>query len=176
MVKSALYFIMGYLEFCSNCGNKNQFGAKDGNMRHYCLQCGTIHYENPKPTATLICAHENQLLLVKRAIEPGKGMWGLPGGFVERGETPEMGAERELLEETNLRGCIKKILGTCSHFNTVFGDILLIGMEVQVKEWSTLRPGDDAAEATLFPLEKLPTLAFPCHEKIVKRYIEQLKS
>jgi len=167
---------MGYLEFCSNCGKKNQFGAKDGNMRHHCSQCGAIHYENPKPTATLICTYEKQLLLVKRAAEPGKGMWGLPGGFIEKGETPEMGAERELIEETNLQGKVKSLLGTCSHFNTIFGDILLVGMEVQIEDWSALKAGDDAAEAVLFPLEKLPNLAFPCHEKIVNMYLEQLKS
>ena len=44
---------------------------------------------------------------MKRAAEPGKGMWGLPGGFIEKGETPEMGAERELIEETNLQGNVK---------------------------------------------------------------------
>ena len=166
---------MGYLEFCSNCGKKNQYGAKDGNTRYYCLECGAIHYENPKPTVALICIYEKQLLLVKRAVEPGKGMWGLPGGFIERGETPEMGAERELLEETNLQGNVNSLLGTCSHFNTFFGDILLVGMEVHIEDWSTLRAGDDAAEASLFPLEQFPALAFPCHRKIVNMYLEQLE-
>ena len=161
---------MGYLEFCSNCGEKNQFGEKDGNKRYFCSQCNTIHYENPKPTATLICMHQNQLLLVKRAVDPGKGMWGLPGGFIERGEAPEMGAQRELLEETNLQGGVSNFLGTCSHFNTVFGDILLMGMEVQVEDWCTLKAGDDAEEAILFPFDELPKLAFPCHEKIVNMY------
>jgi ADP-ribose pyrophosphatase YjhB (NUDIX family) len=51
-------------------------------------------------------------------------MWGLPGGFIEKGETPELGAERELIEETNLQGKVKSLLGTCSHFNTIIGDIL----------------------------------------------------
>ena len=93
---------MGYLEFCSNCGEKNKFGKKEGNKRFYCPRCNTIHYENPKPTATLICPKNDSILLVKRAADPGKGLWGLPGGFIERGETPETGATRELLEETNL--------------------------------------------------------------------------
>jgi 8-oxo-dGTP diphosphatase len=107
---------------------------------------------------------------VKRAVDPGKGMWGLPGGFIERGETPEMGAQRELLEETNLQGSVSNFLGTCSHFNTVFGDILLMGMEVQIEDWSSLKAGDDAEEAILFPFDELPKLAFPCHEKIVNMY------
>jgi len=161
---------MGYLEFCSNCGEKNKFGKKEGNNRFYCPYCHTIHYDNPKPTATLICPKNDSILLVKRATDPGKGLWGLPGGFIEKGETPEAGAERELLEETNLTGIVRQILGTCSHFNTIFGDILLIGMEVQISDWSQTRAGDDALEAILFPLEDLPSLAFSCHENIVNMY------
>ena len=161
---------MGYLEFCSNCGQKNKFGEKEGNKRFYCLRCHTIHYDNPKPTATLICPKNNSILLVKRAKDPGKGLWGLPGGFIERGETPEAGATRELLEETNLIGMVRQILGTCSHFNTIFGDILLIGMEVQISDWSQTRAGDDAQEAILFQLKDLPNLAFPCYENFVKMY------
>ena len=161
---------MGHLEFCSNCGKKNKLGEKDGKNRFYCPGCHTIHYENPKPTATLICPKNDNILLVKRATEPRKGLWCLPGGFIERGETPEAGAARELLEETNLKGTVKQILGICSHFNTIFGDILLVGMEIQIFDWSQIRAGDDAIEATLFPLEDLPDLAFPCHKNIVKMY------
>ncbi len=161
---------MAHLEFCSNCGEKNKFGKKDGNNRFYCSLCHAVHYENPKPTATLICPKNDSILLVKRAKEPGKGLWGLPGGFIERGETPEAGAERELLEETNLNGTVKQILGICSHFNTVFGDILLIGMEVQISDWLPIKAGDDAMETTLFPQEELPSLAFPCYENIVNMY------
>ena len=60
---------MGYLEFCSNCGSYNKFGTMDGNDRFYCLKCNIIHYENPKPTATIICTKGNDLLLAKRALE-----------------------------------------------------------------------------------------------------------
>ena len=161
---------MAHLEFCSNCGEKNKFGKKDGNNRFYCSHCHKIHYENPNPTATLVCPKNNSILLVKRAADPGKGLWGLPGGFIERGESLKAGAARELLEETNLKGAVKQILGTCSHFNTIFGDILLIGMEAQISDWSKTRAGDDALEATLFQLEELPSLAFPCHENIVNMF------
>ena len=53
---------------------------------------------------------------------------------------------------------------------TIFGDVLLIGMEVQVSDWSQIKAGDDAIEATLFPQEDLPNLAFPCYDKIVDMY------
>ena len=166
---------MGYLEFCSNCGEKNHYGYIDGNTRYHCTKCETIHYENPKPTATLICPWGNKILLVKRAVDPGKGLLGLPGGFIEKGESPGVAAERELKEETGLDGSAEKVLGVCSHFNTIFGDILLIGIEIKVKDWSTMVAGDDAEEAALFPLNNLPSLAFSCHEKIVNMYREKIK-
>ena len=81
-----------------------------------------------------------------------------------------MAAERELLEETNLKGKVKHMIGTRSHFNTIFGDILLIGMEMQISKWTQMVPGDDAAETVLYSLDKLPKLAFTCHENIVKMY------
>ena len=162
---------MTYLEFCSNCGLKNSFGEIDGNRRFHCRHCKTIHYENPKPTATLICPKGNKLLLVKRAVEPAKGQWGLPGGFIERNETPEEGAIRELMEETHLVGRPIKLLGHCSHQNTIFGDVLLLGILMEIKDWSNLTPDDDAERVDLFLLDNLPPLAFPCHEKIIELFL-----
>ena len=78
---------MSYLEYCSYCGNKNTRGWIEGNLRYYCKKCKTVHYQNPKPAATLVCPSNNKILLVKRAIEPAKGEWCLPGGFIELNET-----------------------------------------------------------------------------------------
>ena len=161
---------MAHLEYCSNCGEKNIFGMIEGQNRFHCESCKKIHYENPKPTATLICVKENKLLLVKRAVEPAKGQWGLPGGFIELGETPSEGAIRELKEETNLDGKPIRLVGHCSHHNTIFGDVLLLGIEMKIVNWSKMKAGDDAAEAQLFNLLDLPSLAFICHDKIVELY------
>ena len=161
---------MAHLEYCSNCGKKNIFGPMEGRNRFHCNFCKTIHYENPKPTATLVCTNENKILLVKRAIEPAKGEWGLPGGFIELGETPNDGAIRELKEETNLAGIPIRLLGHCSHPNSIFGDVLLLGIEMKVLNWSEMKAGDDAAEAKLFSLGDLPPLAFSCHKKIVEMF------
>ena len=151
---------MGYLEFCSNCGFKNQYGFKDGNTRYFCSKCKSIHYENPKPTATLICPRGDDILLVKRAFEPAIGEWSLPGGFMELNETLEQAAIRELKEETNLDGNVVKLLGNCSHFNSIFGDILLLGIEMQIDNWSNLKVGDDASEAAFYNFNNHPPLAF----------------
>ena len=110
---------MKKLIYCSKCGQKNNFGKIDGGKRYHCPECKTIHYQNPKPTATLILPKEDTILFVRRAFEPEKGSWSLPGGFLELGETLEEGAQRELKEETNLNGKVVKLLGTCSHYFVV---------------------------------------------------------
>ena len=163
---------MSYLEFCSNCGEKNVYGEKDGGIRYHCLSCKSIHYENPKPTSTLICEHENKLLLVKRAVEPGKGLWGLPGGFIELNETPDQAAMRELKEETNLNGNVICQLGYTCHFNTIHGDVLLLAFLMDISDYSEMLAGDDADDVELFPLEKLPPLAFNSHERILLMYFD----
>ena len=85
-----------------------------------------------------------------------------------------MAAVRELKEETQLFGNVVKLLGTCSHFNTMYGDILLIGMEMKIDNWSKLQPGDDVDATDFFSLTNTPKLAFPCYNKIIDMYrIEQ---
>ena len=164
---------MKKLTYCSQCGEKNSFSLIDGGQRYHCNFCNTIHYQNPKPTATLICPKDNKILLVKRAFDPGKGEWSLPGGFLEIGETLEEGAMRELKEETNLNGKVVKLLGNCSHFNSIFGDILLLGIEIKIDNWDGLKAGDDALDAELFDINNCPTLAFECHKKIFDMYLNK---
>ena len=118
---------------------------------------------------------KDTILFVRRAYEPEKGAWSLPGGFLELGETLEEGAKRELKEETNLNGEVVKLLGTCSHFNSVFGDILLIGIKMNIENWDDLKTGDDAYDATFFKIDECPELAFECHQKIFNMYIETIK-
>ena len=166
---------MEKLIYCSHCGKKNSFNEIDGNKRYHCIHCKSIHYQNPRPTATLIVPKNNKILFVRRAYEPAKGCWSLPGGFLEMGETLEEGALRELKEETNLKGEVSKLLGTCSHFNSIFGDVLLIGLEVKVEIWDKLKTGDDAYDATFFEINKCPKLAFECHRKIFNYYLQSIK-
>ena len=165
---------MKKLVYCSNCGEQNSFGFIDGNKRYHCKNCNSIHYQNPKPTATLICPKGDMILLVQRAFDPGKGEWGLPGGFLELEETLENGALRELKEETNLNGKFVKLWGNCSHFNSIFGDILLLGIEMKINNWSNLKAGDDALSAQLFKINNCPKLAFECHQKILDIYLKKI--
>ena len=93
------------MNFCSNCGNRVALKVPEGDFlpRHVCDHCGTIHYENPKIVAGCLPVWGERVLLCKRAIEPRHGLWTLPAGFLENGETLQSGALRETLEEADAR-------------------------------------------------------------------------
>jgi ADP-ribose pyrophosphatase YjhB (NUDIX family) len=93
------------MNFCSNCGARVvvRVPAGDSLPRHVCDACGAIHYQNPKIVVGCIPEWETRILLCRRAIEPRRGLWTVPAGFMENGETAGDGARRETLEEANAR-------------------------------------------------------------------------
>ena len=94
------------MAFCSACGSARiarRVPAGDNMPRFVCADCGTIHYQNPKIVVGCLPEFEERVLLCKRAIEPRRGLWTLPAGFLENGETIFAGALRETLEEANAR-------------------------------------------------------------------------
>jgi ADP-ribose pyrophosphatase YjhB (NUDIX family) len=94
------------MKFCSNCGSsalEQRIPDGDTLPRWVCGHCGTIHYQNPKIVVGCLPDWEGQVLLCRRAIDPRHGLWTLPAGFLENGETLPAGAERETVEEARAR-------------------------------------------------------------------------
>ncbi|WP_339514657.1 NUDIX hydrolase [Pseudomonas sp. RL_15y_Pfl2_60] len=93
------------MKFCSQCGNpvSHRIPEGDSRLRFVCELCSTIHYENPRIVAGCIPVWNQQILLCRRAIEPRRGFWTLPAGFMENGETIEQAAARETAEEACAR-------------------------------------------------------------------------
>jgi ADP-ribose pyrophosphatase YjhB (NUDIX family) len=94
------------VKFCSACGScRIELRIPEGDTlpRHVCADCGAIHYENPKVVVGCLPEWQDRILLCKRAIEPRRGLWTLPAGFLENGETLMRGALRETLEEADAR-------------------------------------------------------------------------
>jgi ADP-ribose pyrophosphatase YjhB (NUDIX family) len=89
------------MNFCSHCGQPVTVTVPDGDNRprHVCTACGRIHYQNPRIVAGCVPDHEGRILLCRRAIEPRRGYWTLPAGFMENGETTQEAARRESVEE-----------------------------------------------------------------------------
>lgn len=93
------------LNYCSRCGEPLSFGPLEAETRDRlaCDNCGFIAYVNPRVVvSTLPITADGDVVLIRRAIEPGYGEWAQPGGFLEIDETAQEGAARETLEETGL--------------------------------------------------------------------------
>ena len=162
-------------KFCYKCGSKAEIILVEGRKQAYCPECQTILYDNPiRSVAVCTRNNDNQILLVKRAVEPEKGKWCLPGGFVERGETTRETALRELKEETGLAATSPQLLGVETHLNGYFGDILLIGYSVVLENYKPVA-GDDAAKAHFFDLSSMPEIAFRAHRIFIEHYQKNIE-
>lgn len=105
------------MKFCSSCGSEHlafRVPTDDTLPRHVCEACGAIHYQNPKIIVGCLPTWDEHVLLCRRAIEPRLGLWTLPAGFLENGETLQAGAMRETLEEANARVAVGRLYALIS--------------------------------------------------------------
>jgi ADP-ribose pyrophosphatase YjhB (NUDIX family) len=156
--------------YCAICGGK-LIEADDGqSTRPYCAACHRFYYSNPVPAACCFLTNpDGELLMVQRAIEPRKGMWSLPGGFVELGETTEQAALRELQEETGLVGRGASLMGVSTRPSKMSGGVIVLGYRVD--EWEgELKADTDAADLGFFHRERRPPVAFEVHQELLKIY------
>jgi ADP-ribose pyrophosphatase YjhB (NUDIX family) len=142
------------LNFCSSCGSRVALRVPPGDTlpRHVCDGCGTIHYRNPLMVVGTIPQWEDRILLCKRAIEPRSGMWTLPAGFMELGETTAQAALRETLEEATARVELGEAYTLLSvpHVDQVhlFYRARLLDLD--------FAPGDESLEVALFRESDIP--------------------
>lgn len=125
----------------------------DNRERLVCGDCGYIVYDNPKIVAgSVVEADDGRILLCRRAIEPGRGRWTLPAGYLELGESPEMGALREALEEANAELELTGLLGIYSiiHLSQVQ---LIYRARFKRPEFSA---GPESLEVQLFTWDEIP--------------------
>ena len=127
-----------------------------------------VFYQNPLPAAgALVLDDDRRVLLVKRKFPPNQGMWCLPIGFAELGETIAEAALRELHEETGIVGRVTQLIDADSWGSDFYGDLLVVTFEVD-KLSGTETPGDDAEDVGYFRIDRLPPLAFPSNEKAIR--------
>lgn len=159
------------MNFCPNCGSpqlKNEIPIGDNRLRSVCGNCGTIHYQNPKIIAACLPMWEGKVLLCRRAIEPRRGFWNVPAGFMELGESVSEGAAREVWEEAeakveNLR--LHSVF-TFRKFHHVYVQFIadLVGGQFGV--------GEESLESRLFAEGEIPwgELAFASSEFALRRF------
>jgi len=142
------------MKFCSLCGSPVEFRIPpdDNRARHVCPSCGEVHYQNPKMIVGAIPEWQGSILLCRRAIEPRQGLWTLPAGFMENGETIAEAAARETLEEANALVTIGELytLYNVPHINQVH---MLFRAALQNPDFS---PGAESLEVRLFTEQNIP--------------------
>jgi ADP-ribose pyrophosphatase YjhB (NUDIX family) len=149
---------MGELDGWSYCPRCRSELRGDGG-RLECPECGFVVYASSKPTAGALCVDRGRVLLTRRAFEPFKGHWDIPGGFLEEGEDPREGLKRELREETGLEVEPERFLGIW--LDRYGGDSTA---EATLNLYWTARvvageprPADDVSELGWFAADELPT-------------------
>jgi ADP-ribose pyrophosphatase YjhB (NUDIX family) len=160
------------MNFCSACGQPVTLKIPDGDHlpRHVCTACGTIHYQNPRIIAGCVIDVDGKLLLCKRAIEPRRGYWTIPAGFMENGESVQAAAAREAMEEALASVKIGSLLAIVN---------VLRAHQVHIMFRARLeRPdfgiGPESLETQLYDESEIPwpEIAFLSVEFALRRYLE----
>lgn len=137
-------------------------------------------YKYPHPSVTTDCVifgfdgNQLQVLLIERGIEPYKGRWAFPGGFLNMEESAEEGALRELKEETGLTGAYIEQFHTFTDPNREPRERVITIAYYALVRIQEVKGGDDAAKAQWFALDEVPQLAFD-HDLILRRALKRLR-
>lgn len=141
----------------------------DDRERKICSRCGFVDYENPRIVVGVVATWEGRVLLCRRAIEPRKGHWTLPAGYMELGESTEQGAEREAWEEARARLRIDRLLAVYSLPH--IGQVQMIYRAALLGD--DVAPGPESEEVGLFDFNGLPEeLAFPSVTWALGHYLQ----
>lgn len=161
------------IRFCTACGHPVEWVESSGRPRPVCPQCGTIYYFSPLvAVAAIVPGPDGRVLLVRRAENPGRGRWCLPGGYVEADELLTDALQRELAEETGLAITPDRILDVWSFFHEGKQLSGVVIVYVSLPSADDLRPGDDCLEARWVPWDQVDRmdLAFEAHREALYRF------
>lgn len=159
-----------FSRYCMHCGQRLTSAIPEGDnkRRMVCIDCGFVHYLNPRPVAGAIPVRDdNSILLVRRNIEPRSGFWVFPGGYMDLGETAEEAAIRETREEARLEVADLELVGVFTRTGP--------GIVVIVYEGRALGEGEaghETSEVRWFGPTEIPweQLAFDSTEWALRRW------
>ncbi|WP_414499841.1 NUDIX hydrolase [Zymobacter sp. IVIA_12111.31 C1] len=159
------------MNFCSQCGHPVHQAIPDGDdrLRDVCSFCGTIHYSNPVIVAGTLPVQGSRVLLCQRAIEPGYGLWTLPAGFMENGETTVEAALRETREEAGaqVQNAMLYTVLDIPRFNNVY---MIFRSELE----GDFSAGIESLDVALFDEKDIPwdQIAFETVRRTLKLFFE----
>lgn len=160
------------MNFCAECGGPVSLRTPPGDHlpRYVCEKCGTIHYQNPRLVVGCVPELDGRILICRRAIEPRRGYWTVPAGFMENGETLQQAAARESHEETLATVEIGSLLAVV-HVLPAHQVHVFFRARLEADEFG---PGPESLEVELVDPADIPwdDIAFPSTEFALRRYLE----
>jgi 8-oxo-dGTP diphosphatase len=151
--------------FCHECGTPLEARHQEDRERPTCPNCGFIHYLDPKVAVAVVLGDDSGVLLGKRRIDPGAGLWSFPAGYVNRGEVLEEAAVREVLEELGLAVRLTGLVGVYSEPGEA---VVLVVYSGEIDGGEPRPDGREVSDVGRFPLEALPDgLAFPHDRRVL---------
>jgi len=161
------------MNYCPQCATplveKELFDA----VRPACPACDFVHFLDPKVVTVVVIEHAGKILLGKRNIDPGKGLWSFPGGYVNRSERVEDAAMREIKEETNLDVQLDGLVGLYSA-NGSPHILAVYRAQVSAADLATItRQPEEVSELAFFSPQATPELAFQFESQILLDWSKQ---
>jgi 8-oxo-dGTP diphosphatase len=154
------------INFCPRCGAPVIQAQRDGRIRPVCPSCGWIYFADPKVAVAILIRKDDQILLVRRANDPKRGLWTLPAGFVDAGEDPVEAAAREALEETGLQVQIGALLDVMYGQEHPGGAHIILFYQGEIIS-GDMHAQDDVDRAAFYNLNQLPPLAFSTTQRLL---------
>lgn len=159
------------VNYCQVCGHAMANRIVHDKPRRACPECGHVHFDDPKVAAVVLVQHKNRVLLVRRAMNPARGRWALPGGFVDFGEDPYQAAAREVFEETGLSIATITLVGILCD-----GGPIVITFTAQSEDGAA-RPLDDVDAVLWYGADDpLPDLAFESTRLMLSQWSERQRA
>ncbi len=163
------------IKFCTACGSPTRpvIPPDDDHVRAVCTRCGRVHYNNPKVVVGCIPEWRGKILLCRRDIEPRKGKWTLPAGYLEAGESVQDGAVRETREETRAE---VRIISPYRLFNIVFVDQIYLMFRARMTS-DRFGPTSESADVRLMDESDIPWdhIAFAVIRQTLEHYFKDRK-
>lgn len=161
------------VRYCQYCGKPVTYQMIENRTRAVCDVCGSIYYEHRKVSVGVRVAVDGKLLLVQRAIEPWKGCWHLPSGYMEVDEEPEQTAEREVKEETGYTIKVGTLVNVITYDDDPRGNGIVLFYDAQLIDGKFIANHEAIAAGFFSPQEigKM-LLAGTCAEQSIREWID----